>query len=114
MESLFWTVMYKLQFWYIVLLHRSASFLMSRIVIITGEELTLQVLFEDDEEEVENGVNRGNGNIGSLVRVTPKSDLNYDIKGVILDEDDYLVKVELTNGETSTYHFENLEILEDA
>jgi len=87
---------------------------MSRIVIITGKELTLQVLFEDDEEEVENEVNRGNGNIGSLVRVTPKSDLNYDIKGVILDEDDYLVKVELTNGETSTYHFENLEILEDA
>ncbi len=114
MSSLFWTVMYKIQLWYIISLHKMVIFLMQLIVTFTGKSLTMECLIEESEEEDNQLAIEGNGNVGALIRITPKSDLNYDVKGVILEEDDYLVKVKLNNGNTSIYHFGNLEILEDA
>ena len=87
---------------------------MKLIVNYTGESLTMECILEDEEVMEEDITLEGNGNVGALVRITPKTDLNYDVKGVILDEDDYLVRVKLNNGNTSIYHFENLEILKDA
>jgi hypothetical protein len=119
MEMFLFRMYLKLEFFYIRVLYRTIHYLMRRIVSITNQELYMgcaigeEVTVSNEEFDMTEE-DLGNGNIGALVKVTPKSDLNYNMEGVILDEDDYLVKVKLNNGNVSTYHFANLEIIEDA
>jgi hypothetical protein len=120
MEMFLFRMYLKLEFFYIRVLYRTIHYLMRRIVSISNQELYMgctigeEITVSNEEFDMTEEEDLGNGNIGALVKVTPKSDSNYNMEGIVLDEDDYLVKVELKNGDVSTYHFANLEIIEDA
>jgi hypothetical protein len=72
----------------------------TKVPVLTVPELDFEVV--------------GNGNVGALVTPIHESDSKYGVVGMVTSEDDVMVRVLFfEDGSHTTWHFENLELLED-